>query len=61
MSDRKHDDGTAGPRPHGLRQGEVLEGEELHTRAAFLRDVTAKVVEAPKPEKPKATRGVKTK
>jgi hypothetical protein len=57
--DRKTDDGTAGPRPHGLRQGEVI--EELESRQKFLRDVHAKLVEAPQTKKPRGTEGAKTK
>lgn len=57
--DRKTDDGTAGPRPHGLVQGEKI--EELESRAKFLRDVHAKFVEAPETKKPKGTEGAKTK
>lgn len=33
---RKHDDGTAGPRPQGVKQGEQV--EELQTRHEWLRD-----------------------
>ncbi len=50
-NDRKIDDGTAGPRPHGLRQGEMV--EELEARQSFLRHVHAKVVRSPKQDKPK--------
>jgi hypothetical protein len=64
MSDhRKVDDGTAGPRSHGSLQGEVIEGEELHNRAKFLRDrhVHAKVVKAPEHKKPKHSTDAQTK
>lgn len=33
---RKVDDGSAGPRPHGAKQGDVV--EELSERAKFLAD-----------------------
>jgi hypothetical protein len=57
--DRKEDDGSAGPRPHGARQGDVV--EELASRAKFLRDVHTKVVDAPKHEAPEGTQGAQTK
>jgi hypothetical protein len=57
--DRKEDDGTAGPRPQGLRQGEKI--EELESRHKFLRDVHAKVVESPKRDKAKGTEGAQHK
>lgn len=58
---RKADDGSAGPRPQGLRQGETIDGEELHKRASFLSEVQVKVVEPPKDEKPKGSTRAQTK
>ena len=65
MSDKDHrkvDDGTAGPRPHGVSNGELI--EDLHIRPKFLRDkhVHVKVV---KPvvvkDEPKASKVAQTK
>ena len=59
--DRKVDDGTAGPRSHGVVNGELV--EDLHTRAKFLRDrhFHAKVIQPVEQKKPKHSTDVKTK
>jgi hypothetical protein len=61
--DRKVDDGSAGPRPQGEKHG-VHPIEDSVKRAAFLlrdKGVKAKVVSAPKHEKPEGETSAKTK
>lgn len=58
---RKHDHGTAGPAPTGLRNGE--HGAEVQSRLKFIQDnpFQAKVVEPEAQAKPKGSSSASTK
>lgn len=58
---RKHDHGTAGPAPTGLRNGE--HGEEVSNRLEFLKGnpFQSKQVEAPEQKKPAGNKDAQTK